>query len=192
MGSALWAWFISQSLIGSRATTPGEIGDGVHDVTAPLHRYLQSSPRLVNGILITSSLFIDLFGVFLIGISILGPTLRPFVAMLIVFLLRQACQTLCALPAPPGMIWRSPGVPSLLVTYEVANDFFFSGHTAIAILGAVEVAHILPWWAGVLAGIVAFAEASMVLVLRAHYTMDVIAAAFAAYFALCAAGWLMP
>jgi len=36
------------------------------------------------------------------------------------------------------MIWRHPGIPSLLVTYDVATDFFFSGHTAIAVLASIE------------------------------------------------------
>jgi len=45
-------------------------------------------------------------------------------------------QATTALPAPPGMLWRDPGFPSLLVTYSVGNDFFFSGHTAFAVFGA--------------------------------------------------------
>ena len=32
------------------------------------------------------------------------------------------------------------GVPSILVTYNVTTDFFFSGHTGLAVLGAVELA----------------------------------------------------
>jgi hypothetical protein len=69
------------------------------------------------------------------------------------------------------------------VTYHVANDFFFSGHTAIAVIGAIEVARVAPTWLAVAAGVVAFLEAATVLVLRAHYTMDVLAAVFAAFFA---------
>ena len=49
----------------------------------------------------------------------------------------QAC---VALPAPTDAIWHYPGFPSLLVTYGVANDYFFSGHTAIAVLAATELA----------------------------------------------------
>src|SRR3989442_6441970 len=37
------------------------------------------------------------------------------------------------------MIWRRPGFPSLLVTYGTAGDLFFSGHTAIAVYGGVEL-----------------------------------------------------
>jgi membrane-associated phospholipid phosphatase len=187
---ALVAWFWSQALIGSRSLKDGAIGDGIHELTAPLTRYLLSHPRAANATLITSSLFIDAFGVFLIGAGIFGPTLRPFVALLILFAFRQVCQALCALPEPKDMIWRYPGFPSLLVTYGTGNDFFISGHTAVAVLGAIEIAKIGPWWLAVAAGIVAFLEATTVIVLRAHYTMDVLAAACAAWCAAIAAGWL--
>jgi hypothetical protein len=187
---ALVAWFWSQALIGSRSLKDGAIGDGIHELTAPLTRYLLSHPRAGNATLIISSLFIDAFGIFLIGAGIFGPTLRPFVALLILFAFRQVCQALCALPEPKDMIWRYPGFPSLLVTYGTGNDFFISGHTAVAVLGAIEIAKIGPWWLAVAAGVVAFLEATTVIVLRAHYTMDVLAAACAAGCAAIAAGWL--
>ena len=187
---ALVAWFWSQALIGSRSLKDGAIGDGIHDLTAPLTRYLLNHPRAGNVTLIISSLFIDAFGIFLIGAGIFGPTLRPFVALLILFAFRQVCQALCALPEPKDMIWRYPGFPSLLVTYGTGNDFFISGHTAVAVLGAIEVARMAPWWLAVAAGVVAFLEATTVIVLRAHYTMDVLAAACAAGCAAIAAGWL--
>ena len=147
-------------------------------------------PRAANATLIISSLFIDAFGLFLIGAGIFGPSLRPFVALLILFAFRQVCQALCALPAPKDMIWRYPGFPSLLVTYGTGNDFFISGHTAVAVLGAIEIAKIGPLWLAITAGAVAFLEATTVIVLRAHYTMDVLAAACAAWCAAIAAGWL--
>lgn len=53
------------------------------------------------------------------------------------------------------------------------SDFFYSGHTAMAVLGGLEVAAI----GGVLWNIIGFAvvffEAFTVLLLHAHYTMDV-------------------
>jgi hypothetical protein len=190
IGASLAGWYITQSLIGSRKTDDGWIADGIHELTAPLHRRIQARPRLVNAILIASSACIDFFGIFLIAASIFGPSVRPFVALLILFLMRQLCQAACPLPAPRGMIWHDPGFPSLLVTYDVANDFFFSGHTAIAVLGAVEIAHLAPGWLGIVAAVIAFLEASVVLVLRAHYTMDVFAAVAAAYFAIGMADWI--
>lgn len=173
---SLAGWFWSQSLIGSRELKDGQITDGVHELSAPLHRYLTAHPKAANAVLIVSSLFIDLFGIFVICAGIFGSTMRPFVALLILFAFRQLCQALCALPVPRGMIWRHPGVPSLLVTYGVGNDFFFSGHTAVAMLSAIEIARIAPLWLGITAGIIALLEAVTVVVLRAHYTLDIIAA----------------
>jgi membrane-associated phospholipid phosphatase len=187
---ALVSWFWSQALIGSRSLKDGAIGDGIHELTAGLTRYLLEHPQAANATLTISSLFIDAFGLFLIGAGIFGPTLRPFVALLILFAFRQLCQALCALPTPKDMIWRYPGFPSLLVTYGTGNDFFISGHTAVAVLGAIEMAKIGPWWLAAVAGVLAFLEATTVIVLRAHYTMDVLAAACAAWCAASAAGWL--
>jgi hypothetical protein len=181
----LGAWFISQSLIGSRGLTEGAIGDAGHDWTAPLHDWLVRRPAAANALLITTSAFIDLFGLFLLGSALFGPSLQPGIGLLLLFVFRQVSQLTCALPTPAGMIWRYPGFPSLLVTYHVANDFFFSGHTAIAVLGAIEVAKLAPAWAAVVAGLVAFLEGATVIVLRAHYTMDVLTAVVAAF---CAAG----
>ena len=181
----LGAWFVSQSLIGARALSEGAIGDAVHEWTAPMNRWLVGSPRAANALLITTSGFIDLFGLFLLGSALFGPSLRPGIALLLVFVFRQISQLTCALPTPAGMIWRNPGLPSLLVTYDVANDFFFSGHTAIAVVAAIEAAKIAPGWIAIAAGVIAALEATTVLVLRAHYTMDVLTAVVAAF---CAEG----
>lgn len=182
----LAAWFWTQGLIGSRtqpAESPTGIGDGVHELLAPANRYLTKHPIAADRLLICSSAVIDLLGVFLLASSIFGPSVRPFLGLLLLFMMRQICQLLCALPPPEGVIWRAPGIPSLLVTYDVATDFFFSGHTGLAVLGAVELARVggRRWmWLGLL--IVLF-EASAVLVLRAHYTMDVFTGAVAARYA---------
>lgn len=179
---ALAAWFWTQSLLGARAFPPGTIGDGLLDATAPVHRWLTSHPSAADGLLIVSSLGIDALGLFLLGRAIFGPSVRPLLALLAVFGLRQICQFTCALPPPDGMIWRDPGFPSLLVTYGVSTDFFFSGHTALAVLGCVELARLRrPGWV-VCAVLLAGFEIAAVLALRAHYAMDVFAALFVALF----------
>ncbi len=192
VAGALVVWFWTQSLIARKSVTKDGIGDVVHDLTANWHRYFATHSRAANAALITSSIFIDLIGLALIGTAIFGPTFAPFLAILIVFGLRQICQSLCTLPPPPGIIWRHPGFPALLVTYDVGNDFFFSGHTALAVLGALAAAQFGPLWFAVLAAIIALGEMVIVLVLRAHYTLDVLAGAFAAFFAAAVAGKLSP
>lgn len=189
---ALFIWYRTQTFIGNHSIKDAGIQDGVHRLTARLHGYFSSHEKSANLALIISSLFIDLIGISLIVISIIGQTFAPFLGILIVFSMRQISQLCCPLPPPPGIIWRSPGVPTVLVTYGVGNDFFFSGHTALAVLGAIEIYHSGPWWLGAIAIAVAIGEALIVLILRAHYTMDVIAGALAAWFAADMAARLAP
>jgi len=190
--AGLVGWFWTQRLIGERAWPAGRIGDGLHQATAGLNRYLHEHPPAANALLITTSAIIDVLGLFILARSIFGPSFRPFLGLLILFVLRQMCQGLCALPPPDGMIWRRPGVPSLLVTYGTATDLFFSGHTAIAVYGAVELARmggpVLP----ALGVAIAIVEASTVLVLRAHYTMDVFTAIVVALWAASVADVVGP
>jgi hypothetical protein len=171
--TALVIWFWTQSLIGARGLPASGIGDRVQTATASANLYLHRHPVAANALLVVSSGIIDLLGIFLLSVWIFRSEPRPFVGLVIVLGLRQIIQACVALPAPPDAIWHYPGFPSLLVTYSVANDYFFSGHTAIAVLAATELARAGKRWITVGAvGIVLF-EAATVLILRAHYTMDV-------------------
>ena len=143
---ALAIWFWTQSLIGARSLPASGIGDGLHSLTAGWNAYLQQAPAAANALLIVSSALIDAIGLFLLGMWIFGGTVRPFLGLLLLLGLRQVMQALCALPAPPNLIWHYPGFPSLFVTYGVANDYFFSGHTGIAVLGAIELARLRRGW----------------------------------------------
>ena len=192
VAAGLVIWYRTQSFIGRKIPAKDGIGDAIHDLTARWHQYLLTHDRAANVALIISSLFIDLAGIALIVGAIFGRTFAPFLAILIVFGLRQICQSICTLPPPPGVIWRYPGFPALLVTYDVGNDLFFSGHTALAVLGAVEAANYGPWWLAILAMVIALGEILVVLVLRAHYTLDVVAGIFAALFAADIAAKLAP
>ena len=107
-------------------------------------------------------------------------SIRPFLGLVMLMLLRQLAEALCSLPVPPGMIWHDPGFPSLLVTYRVANDFFFSGHTAISVFGALELSRFRRTWLTAVAILLVLFEVATVLILRAHYTMDVLAGMLAA------------
>jgi len=178
--AALTIWFSTQSLLGARISPTEGIGDGLHRLTAPVNAYLHRAPRAANALLITSSALIDAIAIFLLGSWIFAGNLRPFLGLGMLLIARQVLEALCSLPAPPGIIWHNPGFPSLLVTYGVANDFFFSGHTAIAVFGAIELARLRRAWLTALAVCVVIFEVAAVLVLRAHYTMDVSTGALAA------------
>jgi hypothetical protein len=170
---ALALWFWTQSLIGARTVPASGLGDALHNLTAGLNSYFYRTPSATNALLIVSSGLIDALGLFLLGRWLFGDTVRPFLGLVLLLGLRQTMQALCALPVPPQTIWHYPGFPSLLVTYNVANDYFFSGHTAIAVFGAIELVRFRRHWLTALAVMIVCFEVVAVLVLRAHYTMDV-------------------
>jgi hypothetical protein len=174
VGIVLWFW--SQAALAKRVPKVAyevPLTDGIHEWTARLHRRYATNEAAGNRLLIISSLVIDSLGLYLLGTALFGESIRPFVGLALLFALRQICQVLCPLPAPAGMVWRYPGVPAVLVTYGTANDLFFSGHTAIAVYGAATLAGHWGEWGLALGLLIAAFEAVAVLILRAHYTMDV-------------------
>lgn len=188
-GAMLVIWFWTQSLIGARDLPASGIGDSLHAATRQANLYLNSHPTAANAVLIVSSGIIDVLGVFLLSKWIFGVSLRPFLGLVIVLGLRQIMQAVVALPAPQNAIWHYPGFPSLLVTYGVSHDYFFSRHTAIAVLGATEMARLdRPWLTAVGLLIVLF-EVGAVLALRAHYTMDVFTGIVTGLYAAHLASW---
>ncbi len=86
------------------------------------------------------------------------------------------------------------------MTYHVDNDFFFSGHTAIAVLGAIELSRFVggrllgraAWAVQCLIAAGAVFLIAVVLLLRAHYTMDVFTGLIAAVLAAILAGRVAP
>ena len=92
VAGALFAWFWTQSLIARKSAPKEGIGDAIHDLTARWNYYFSTHDRAANAALIISSFFIDLFGLSLIGMAIFGSTFAPFLAILILFGLRQFCQ----------------------------------------------------------------------------------------------------
>jgi len=180
VGGALVAWFVTQRMIAERSVSGGVIYDHFHVITARWNEWLHRHPRTANAVLVASSLGIDALTLFVLFLAVLGPSFAPFWGLLGLFFLRQVSQASVALPAPSGVIWRHPGFPSLFVTYHVGNDFFFSGHTALAFYGAMQLATLGIPALTVLGIVIATLEAVVVIVLRAHWTMDVLAGLFAA------------
>lgn len=136
-------WYVTQAALAHRVPKVAyevPLTDGLHVLTRRIHHRYGTNIRAGNRLLIISSLVIDLLGAYLLGSAMFGPSIRPYLGLVMVFALRQICQMLCPLPAPAGMVWRYPGVPAILVTYGTANDLFFSGHTAIAVYGAATLA----------------------------------------------------
>ncbi len=195
VAGSLSLWFLTQRLLARRGPpreAGGPLEDVLHDATARWNAALHARPAAADRLLLGSSLVIDLLGIWILASAIFGPGFRPFLGLLLLFALRQVCQALCPLPPPRGMIWRDPGFPTLLVTYRTTDDLFFSGHTALAVYGAALLGTAFgPAGAAAGAGLVLF-EVAVVIVLRAHYTMDVFAGIVTALLVHLAAGAWAP
>jgi membrane-associated phospholipid phosphatase len=192
IAAALAAWFGTQALLARRASPTQGFADRLFALTAGANAFLQTHPAWANALLALSSAIIDALGILLLIWSAFGPSMRPFLGLLVVFALRQVCQGLISLPTPEGVVWHSPGFPSLLVTYGTSTDLFFSAHTALAAFVATELARLRrPWLTALGVAIVVF-EAAAVIVLRAHYTMDVFAGLITALWVATIADWLAP
>jgi hypothetical protein len=183
-------WYETQSSISEqdeivRQLNGEHIIDRVHDFIEPIHLFITDNENVSKWLLITSTLLIDIMGLWIVFISITGHSFRPFFSLVTVFTLRQFCQLLVSLPSPPGMIWENPGVPSIFVTYDTGSDFFFSGHTAIATIFAIEMTRHMNYVkpAMILGALLLLFEASIVLVLKAHWFMDVLTAIICARWA---------
>lgn len=184
-------WYASQKLISSQKLNNNAIGDGLLDFLDPVNTFLHDNPSHARYLIIISSFFIDVFGLFIIDSTLFGKSIHVGISLFILFIFRQISQVLCALPAPNKMIWFDPGIPSLFVTYHVTNDFFFSGHTAVAVLGAIEVYNTFPIWISIFAVFIAIFEMFTVLAMKAHYTMDVFMAIASAFLAYSIAGCII-
>jgi len=75
---ALVLWFLTHGFSPGRAPGAGGMSDRVHAWTAPLHARLAAHPRVADAVLIASSAVIDVFGLWLLGSALLGPTFARF------------------------------------------------------------------------------------------------------------------
>lgn len=76
------------------------------------------------------------------------------------------------LGTPDGCIWKYPGFPSLVVSYNMTQDFFFSGHVGFTTFCALENYSLHKFKLAALAAFSTFFEILVLVFTRAHYTID--------------------
>jgi len=83
---------------------------------------------------------------------------------------------------PDNYLWGYPGFPSIMVSYFKTNDFFYSGHCGLPIVLLCEFNHLGMKLMQAFCIFTFIFECFTMLVLRGHYTIDIITGAIFAHY----------
>ena len=83
---------------------------------------------------------------------------------------------------PDNYLFYYPGFPSIMVSYIKANDFFYSGHVGFPILLLCEFYILKRYFMCVFCIFTFFIETFTMVVLRGHYSIDLISGAIFAHY----------
>ena len=107
---------------------------------------------------------------------------RFLIAMAIFYSFRAFTTSLVIFEIPEGYNWAYPGMMSIFVPYGATADFFYSGHVGTCILQMNEhLSESRPIY-GIFCLLTMFCQAFMMVALRSHYSIDMLAAMIFAHY----------
>eukprot|EP00467_Chlorarachnion_reptans_P011323 CAMPEP_0114525866 /NCGR_PEP_ID=MMETSP0109-20121206/22675_1 /TAXON_ID=29199 /ORGANISM="Chlorarachnion reptans, Strain CCCM449" /LENGTH=727 /DNA_ID=CAMNT_0001707521 /DNA_START=78 /DNA_END=2261 /DNA_ORIENTATION=+ len=122
--------------------TAGSFTDPGHLLLAPFGGFLTLS-GLAPVVCCISVFLSDVSMLFILAISVLGPTFRPMMSVIVVFYLRLALRIFGAsmlVPQVPESVWVLPTWwPTLFSRHDAVANSFFSGRVSIAAVVACEL-----------------------------------------------------
>ncbi len=189
----LYAFLVLNSLYNmvSPGYVPECIHDEVQDWTSPITHFLAANPIYKNVLIVTASLMLDVctfvlacrfvfyeknYKVGLVGISF--------------YIFRGLLQSVFYMKFPSDYIWGHPGIFSITVPYEPANDFFYSGHVGICIICLITFKR--SGWKNLtrFAILTVVVEFFTLLVTRAHYFIDLVTGLIVAHYIYLVGDWV--
>jgi len=91
---------------------------------------------------------------------------------------------------PSDYLWGHPGVFSITVPYEPANDFFYSGHVGICMICFITFKRAGMKYLTPFALVTMVVEFFTLLVTRAHYFIDLVTGLIVAHYFYLVADWI--
>lgn len=157
--------------------------DYIHDITESLNVYIKTDKLSRSIMMLTSSTLIDL-SVLALSISFifLAKTWASLLSIGLFYALRGLCNVIYMMKAPNGLIWESPGIPSVTVSYHDTTDFFFSGHVGINLIAAIELYRFGKTYFSMISCFGIIVQIITMLVFRGHYAVDIIAGLIAGHY----------
>jgi hypothetical protein len=163
----------TELLIGTFSVPACGIGDKLQMWLLPINAFFKAHPLATNAVLITTSAWFDFCCFLMMFRSLFGRSVGPYLKLALFIFSRQSLQLLVSLPLPPDIIWYDPGIPSFFVRYGISNDLYFSAHTGVSLLAAMELSSLKKRWLSIL-GYILFAYMVLTVIsFQIHYTMDV-------------------
>ena len=185
--TAYFLWHLSQQFLSTDVKTEFLIVDRLHDSSffTMINEYLANNSFIAAANFILTSLLIDMNVLYIAYRYLKTNNFKKTMFILFGgFMCRQLCQYINRLPVPNNMVWFDPGFPAFLVTYVVENDFFFSGHTYVALsVGIAIVSGSKNIFVKMYGIFFILYEILFIISIRAHYFMDIYGA-IATYFML--------
>jgi hypothetical protein len=165
--------------------------DGFFELTTPINEFFNENKEPKNAILIFSSFLIDVLLVwFCVRYALWGRTSRQIIFFILFYGTRAAIQSFFLMRIPPGYCWDYPGFPSLAVSYEKTSDFFYSGHVGVMLFCALEHRWLGNRYMMWVALFVVFMESLIMIVLRGHYSIDIISGLVFAHYYWIVSEWI--
>ena len=182
-----------------------DITDGAdrgHALFAPAHELLKAQPTLLFTLVAISRAYAELGMAAIVLVSLLGSTMRPFLSVAAVFVLRLVCRIGGVVPLVSDEHTLSkqanPVVPYYLFVRPGTRNLFFDGGVALSVVLAIELYRLAPStrggaplltfrtpkvaWGALGAALAAF-NVALTLSTRSHWTFDVIVAVIFARYA---------
>lgn len=160
--------------------------------TAGVNQYFAEHTGVKNAFMIFCGLCMDILMVVgFVVFAIHGKSWRLALALGMFYLLRLIIQKIFLMRYPDGYLWDYPGFPSLVVPYGKTNDFFYSGHAGGALVMTLEfrtlavllVRHRIFMRTMQIFGILTIVfQIFLMIFLRGHYTIDLIAGLMAGHY----------
>lgn len=170
-------WYITQRFLecDNDDQSGNKIIDRVHNlnIIKQMHNYLLNNINVTRYIIIFTTLMIDINVIYFVYEFVINDQVKPIMLLIMGIFFRQLCQCINRLPSPDGVIWFDPGFPSLIMHYDVTNDFFFSGHTLVSLIFGIELLGSPHLIIQLYAGFYMISEILFVLTSKAHYFMDI-------------------
>lgn len=171
-------WILSQNFINYKNDF-NKFVDRSHTTTSVIHKILKNNMIITKSSFIISSLIIDTIMSLIIIDYIFYNNSIEIKILLYTMIIRQINQCIISFPKPEEILWTNPGFPSIFVTYEVTNDFYFSGHTSLAVISGM----FLQRYGYIILGQINIVfQISLLIFTRSHYFPDIITGFIIPYF----------